>query len=83
MAINADYVFHFREGFSKMLNNNSLRTFVPYVGGGLVAAFGQNTNFFGRNTGNFGLAARIPLGIEFMPHNLPIGVYGQLASSLG
>ena len=66
-AVNGDYLVHYRQGLGSLIGVKGLQTFVPYAGGGLIAAFGENTNFFGRNTGRFGLAARIPLGIEFLP----------------
>ena len=82
-AIMGDYLWHWRNAFSPS-SNSAANTFVPYLGVGLIGAFGGNTNFFYHNTQTFGLGARVPIGLEFIPRALPpLGFFAELDPGIG
>ena len=56
--------------------------FVPYIGGGAIAAFGNQSDYFSRNNENVAVAAQIPLGIEFLPSLQRFDVFAEVAPSL-
>ena len=56
---------------------------MPYLGVGLIGGFGGNTNFFYHNTQTFGLGARVPIGVEFIPRGLPLGIFAELDPGIG
>lgn len=66
-AVGVDYLWHFRNGVADVTNIKNSSSFIPYIGVGLISAFGSDTQFFNRNTENFALAARLPLGFGFVP----------------
>jgi hypothetical protein len=85
VALNGDYLYHFRNAFMAFSDDDSARAFVPYIGIGAIVGFGSGTNNF-FNTSNAGtstLAARIPFGLEYLPRSAPVGIYGELAPGLG
>jgi hypothetical protein len=82
-ALGLDYLWHSRQGVSDMIHARQSAYFVPYIGAGLITAFGSNTKFFNRNTETYALAARMPLGLEFLPAAFPIGVFAELAPAFG
>lgn len=60
-------------------------SFTPYLGAGVLAVFGKNSDSFDRapgNTDSFALAAQAPVGIEFLPRSLRFGIFAQIAPSL-
>lgn len=85
--IYADYLYHFPGVFGNQTQFISELT--PYVGGGLVLFFvtnntpGMNLSYFQSNQGSVGLALRIPLGIEWTPSQVPLGVFLEIAPGIG
>ena len=87
VLILADYLFEFPHAFQNR-RESFLRQLAPYVGIGavvLIATTGASVNrrFFGTNTSHVGLGVRVPLGIEWMPSDPPLGVFLELAPGLG
>jgi hypothetical protein len=82
-ALGLDYLWHFRSGVAEITNMKSASNFVPYLGVGLISAFGSNTKFFNRNTESFGLAARLPVGLEFLPRGISLGVFAEMGLGFG
>ncbi len=80
-AIGANYLYHFRGGVNKVTELRNTDAFVPYVGFGVVAAFGEDTQFFDRNTDDFGFAFRAPIGLEFLTNSPRIGLFAELSPS--
>jgi hypothetical protein len=86
-AVGLDYLYHFRGAVSEYGKFNGAESFVPFVGAGLLSSFGSNSS----NTkimshdgdDRFNLAARVPLGIEFMPAAVRLGVFAELGLGLG
>lgn len=77
-----DYLYHFTDAFRGRVGSQ----FVPYLGFGLVSFFGtgySGENDYNRPSGNADFGFRIPVGLEFLPHGAPIGVWGELAPGLG
>ncbi len=82
-AVNVDYLWEFRDFFADMTNRGYLEHLVPYTGVGLITGFGSNTQFFSYQNNNFGLAARFPLGIEFLPRSVRLGAFFEAALDVG
>lgn len=82
-AIGVDYLWHFRGTIAAITGLKNTSAFVPYVGAGLIAAIGDNNDFFDRDTENFGLALRAPIGIEFLPTRLTVSIFAEAAPSFG
>jgi hypothetical protein len=82
-AVGLDYLWHFREAAADVSSGARAHNFVPYLGAGLISAFGSNTNFFNTHTDNFGLALRIPVGIEYLPDVASLGVFAEVAPGFG
>ncbi len=77
----SDYLIHFPGAFHRASISN---TVVPYVGlGGYLKVFSNEGK---RKTDNddksMRLVVRIPLGIEWLPNDYPIGVFGELSPGL-
>lgn len=82
----ADYLFHFPGGFGNA--HPFVTELSPYIGvGGVLflasASPAANRRYFGNNVGSTGLGLRIPLGIEWLPTNVPIGVFVEIAPGVG
>lgn len=78
--LTGDYLFEFPNVF----RGREGAQFVPYVGIGAAFFFGAGyTDDAGRyhdyHGNSAGLGARVPLGIEFLPHGTPIGITAELA----
>lgn len=59
----------------------------PYIGFGGVIAIVQKDNakneaYRGKTSGSVGVAARLPLGIEWNPKTIPLGVFLELAPAI-
>jgi len=78
VALNATHVWLFANTFG-----GQFRNFVPFVGAGLLGAWGDRSDYFRRaNNENFALALHVPLGIEFLPRLERFGIFAELAPSL-
>ncbi len=80
-GVGMDYLWHFRNGIMAATGLKNTAALVPYIGAGLLGAFGDDSRFFDRGTENFGLALRAPLGLEYLPRQLSMGVFGEIAPS--
>ncbi len=81
MLVYADYLVH----FPKALSNTSLSKarITPYFGGGAILGFsGQGGNIKSSSGSTAGLGLRIPLGVEWMPENLPLGIFAELTPGM-
>jgi hypothetical protein len=79
-----DYLYHYPELFAKTEIVNIL---VPYFGvGGVFVITTDNRRddkgYLGNDSGSFGLAVRIPIGVEWKPKKPTIGVFAELAPGL-
>ncbi len=85
-AVGLDYLWNFRGVVSQMDKFDGADSFVPFVGAGLLSSFGgsaSNTRIFNHDTDSFNLAFRIPLGIEYMPTQVRLGIFGEIGLGLG
>lgn len=85
-----DYLWHFPHAFSSATHGQVSNEFVPYLGvGGVVSVStvanpSNRSSIFGNTAGSgFSLGVRVPLGIEFLPKSLPLGVFLELDPGLG
>lgn len=78
-----DYLYHFPAAFAATRGGSQ---FVPYVGVGLEAFFlnadSHHGYYYGSNS-SFDLGIRVPLGIEFIPRQTPLGIWVELAPGIG
>ena len=77
-AVMADWLYHFRGTISNLSFGDVTSSLTPYAGLGLVANLGAGNNFFNHDTGSGGIGARVPLGLEFLPHGTPVGIYAEV-----
>lgn len=86
-AVGLDYLYHFRGAVSEYGKFNGAESFVPFVGAGLLSSFGvnsSNTKIMSHDSDDrFNLAARIPLGIEYIPTAVRLGIFAELGLGLG
>lgn len=83
-AVGIDYLWHFRGGIAATTGLKNSDAFVPYIGAGLIGAFGdEDTDLFDHETDDFGLALRAPIGVEFLPRRISLGVFAEVAPSFG
>lgn len=81
-----DYLHHFPGKFGR--KNEFIAALTPYVGVGPVFAFnddndrGKNDRYFGDEDDDFALGGRIPLGIEWMIPEFPVGLSVEIAPGL-
>jgi hypothetical protein len=80
-----DYLFHYPGAFKQ--RNKFVSELIPYVGvGGILALANSNRidndRYLGRTSGAIGLGVRVPFGIEWMPTNIPIGVFLELVPGI-
>jgi hypothetical protein len=83
----ADYLFHFPTLIGGRYSEQA-KYFKPYAGiGGLVyfSTRGSKRGATGlaSSTSDVGLAARVPLGLEWMPGGTPIGIYLEIVPGFG
>ena len=82
-----DYQYKFAGAFA---NQRGLSQITPYVGVGLVLVVSnrsvedtRKTQYFtDSSSSKVALGIRIPLGIEWRPLNVPIGVFGEIAPGI-
>ncbi len=80
----SDYLFQFPHAFHS--SSPFISRLTPYLGmGGILATtsqLGQNRSFFGTSSSSIALGVRIPLGIEWNPSSLAIGVFAEIAPGI-
>ena len=80
----ADGLYKFQDGFGH--SHSFFAQTTPYIGGGLVAVSSSSSRhdryFSGSDNANFALGFRIPLGAEWRPVRIPIGVFVEVAPGL-
>ncbi len=84
----ADYLFQFPGAFRLNTGEKFFSDLVPYVGIGavvLLATSGPTVNrtYFGSRSGAVGSGLRIPLGVEWIPGEPPLGVFLEIAPGIG
>lgn len=76
-ALLGDYLWHFK--FKPQ--------FTPYVGLGAEIFFDSSNSFAQRfnrdNPSSVDFAMRIPLGIEFLPRKVPLGIFAEVVPAVG
>lgn len=85
VLIHSNYLMHF-PGFFKT-QNKYVNQFVPYLGFGAVVVVAQKDRssgdgFVGKKSGSLGLGIRVPLGVEWLVQEVPLGVYLEAAPGL-
>lgn len=85
ILIHSNYLTHY-PGVWKS-SHPVISRFVPYlgIGGVIVVAQKDRSNgegFIGKKSGSLGLGVRIPLGVEWLPPEAPLGIYLELAPGL-
>jgi hypothetical protein len=80
-AILGDHLWHFPNALAGA--GSPANQFVPYIGLGAVLFFDDDGNFRDRNDRDVALGARIPLGIEFLPRTIPLGVFAEVVPGVG
>lgn len=82
-----DYVVHFREATAGWFNNRFIKNISPYVGVGLLASAGENRSnniLNDHEEGNkVNSALRVPLGVEYLPTDIRLGLFAEIGLSLG
>lgn len=82
----SDYLFHFPGTFKS--TSPFVNELVPYVGVGGILAFAKDRysdrdrRFFGRKRDSLGLGLRVPVGIEWSPTRVPLGVFVELVPGI-
>lgn len=80
-ALLSNYLWHFPALFGARGSVGS--QFVPYLGIGGVLAFDDEGPFGRRRGQDIAVGARIPLGVEFLPRAVPLGIFAELAPGVG
>ena len=73
----SDYIMQFPGLLSGQ--NQFSKELTPYIGVGGQAIFGS----WGNYAGGFGLGVRVPIGIEWRSPKMPLGVFVEVAPSVG
>lgn len=61
----------------------SASNFVPFIGAGVLAVWGNRDDYFSRRSSeSFVLAAQVPMGIQFLPHQERFGLFVEFSPSL-
>ncbi len=82
----ADYLFHFPDAFGR--SSAFVSQLTPYIGVGGIIAFAndrfrvRDRKYFGTSANSVALGLRIPLGIEWTPARVPLGVFVELVPGL-
>ena len=85
-TIGVDYIIHFREATADLLDDRFAKNIAPYIGGGLLASFGgskSNVELFNHDKSEINTAFRIPIGLEYLPTNVRLGLFAELGLGLG
>ncbi|MFL5814647.1 MAG: hypothetical protein ACJ763_13815 [Bdellovibrionia bacterium] len=83
----ADYLYHFPGAFGQ--TNEFVSALNPYVGvGAEIFIQTQDTGnkdrtYFRSDQGSAGFGIRIPLGVEWRPVTVPLGVFAEIAPGVG
>ena len=85
LILYGDYLKHFPGAFGRQ--NEFVSQLNPYVGVGPVFAFGDGNHdhkhrFMDDDDDDFAFGGRIPLGIEWLPNNVPLGVSLEIAPGM-
>lgn len=85
LILYGDYLKHFPGALGRQ--NEFVSQLNPYVGIGPVLAFGDGNNkhnhrFMDDDDDDFAFGGRIPLGIEWLPNNVPLGVSLEIAPGM-
>jgi hypothetical protein len=86
IVIYGDYLHHFPEAFRQQ-KNAFLTSLLPYVGVGPLFAFGDgekehNHNVIDEDEDEFAFGVRIPLGVEWLSKEIPIGISLEIAPGI-
>ena len=78
MIFYSDYLFQFKP----------INEFSPYAGIGGVILFstysrGDGRKYYGDKRSDTELGLRIPVGVEWLPATLPIGIFGEITPGIG
>ena len=85
-GVGLDYLWNFRGAANDLGKFAGADNLVPFAGFGLLSTFGtspSNTRIFNHDTDRTNIAARIPLGIEYIPTHVRIGIFGEIGLGLG
>jgi hypothetical protein len=82
----SDYLFQFPGAFGS--STEFAKQLKPYVGVGAEFLFDENTgryndHYFGNSSASIGFGIRIPLGVEWVALDAPIGVFVELVPGVG
>ena len=84
VLIYGDYLWHF---FNALENAPSAKDVAPYVGVGgaffISSESNRKSESLFTDSGSVGLGLRIPLGLEWTPSSVPIGVFLEIAPGIG
>jgi len=88
VLVYGDYLFHFPGAFKGSSRERFLAELSPYVGVGgvlLIATGGPKADrkYFAASTSSIGLSFRIPLGVEWLPADPPLGVFVEVVPGVG
>ena len=83
MLMYGDYHYHFHDVFKR----GPAQEISPYLGVGGVIAISTGSRsskrkFLGESNGDLGMAIRVPLGLEWLPKRVPIGVFGEIVPAM-
>jgi hypothetical protein len=87
LLVYADYLFHFPTLMGGRYAE-SAKYFKPYAGVGAMVYFSARDGKRGAtglasSSSDVGLAARIPLGLEWMPEHAPLGIFLEIVPGFG
>jgi hypothetical protein len=76
-----DYLWHFTRAFASHGRRGT--EFVPYLGIGAELFFGASSSGYWQGSSSVAVGARIPLGLEFLPHSTPLGIFAEIVPGIG
>ena len=65
---------------------SSAHKIVPFLGAGLLSSFGNATSdnrIINHSDESFDLAVRMPIGIEYLPGSVRVGIFGEIGLGFG
>ena len=83
VALSIDHLWHFKQVLADKVNLRNADSFVPYLGVGLLSAFGSKSQFFNHDTESFDLALHLPFGFEFLPPTASLGLFAEMGFGFG